>query len=351
MKKIAVILNTSEVGGAERSVLLQSTLVNDSEFDFFIPKLSEEIPPIRDYIEEKIRFKQIIEFKLPKSYYNISRNSFRGMFSAFFSLFFLFKNIFFLKINAYDVVWLNGNKVAYPFVVILYLKRFKKKIIWHLRDYPSKHLKILSFFFKRLNIQFIANSHSVASAMKKVSDTLPIDVIYNPVGATNSISRDTKIKNIGIVAMFTPWKGIHQVISMVNMYEKELKELGIENVLIYGDAIYKTLNRDHEYKEELKQLSKSNLITFKGLVPSKEAFTNIDILIHSSIKEEPFGRVIAEAFQYKIPVISTGLGGSGELVHNNKTGLIFTNFDYDGLFQCIKKIIDKPKVGWDVVCL
>ena len=39
------------------------------------------------------------------------------------------------------------------------------------------------------------------------------------------------------------------------------------------------------------------------------------------------------------PVISTGLGGAGELVHHNKTGLIFDMGDSKTLMEAISTLI------------
>ena len=39
---------------------------------------------------------------------------------------------------------------------------------------------------------------------------------------------------------------------------------------------------------------------------------------------EPFGRVVAEAYSYGVPVIASSKGGLIEIVDNNKTGFLFT---------------------------
>ena len=71
----------------------------------------------------------------------------------------------------------------------------------------------------------------------------------------------------------------------------------------------------------------------------KEIFQDIDCLIHYSIRPEPFGRVILEAFDAGIPVVSTCLGGAGELVQKHVTGIKVYPHDRKGLYLAIEQLV------------
>lgn len=58
-------------------------------------------------------------------------------------------------------------------------------------------------------------------------------------------------------------------------------------------------------------------ITFLGRIPGNQVFQEIydaKAIIVPSIWEEPFGKTVIEAWRQQRPVISTGLGGAGDLV-------------------------------------
>lgn len=51
---------------------------------------------------------------------------------------------------------------------------------------------------------------------------------------------------------------------------------------------------------------------------------SIDVIVAPSLWDEPFGRIILDAYRSVCPVIITNQGGMPEVVENNKTGIIVT---------------------------
>jgi glycosyltransferase involved in cell wall biosynthesis len=132
------------------------------------------------------------------------------------------------------------------------------------------------------------------------------------------------------------------VVLWAKLYEKELKELGVEKIKFYGADLYITNGEHVGYAQQLNLLMKKlkpELVSFEGNKEPQEIFSNIDCLIHYSLEPEPFGRVIIEAFNYKVPTISTGMGGAAELLINNITGIKTNKYDKHHLFESVKKII------------
>ena len=60
-----------------------------------------------------------------------------------------------------------------------------------------------------------------------------------------------------------------------------------------------------------------------GFIQSAELFQKIDLLVVPSIWQEPFGRVIVEAYSAGIPVLASRVGGIPEIVRENVTGFLF----------------------------
>jgi glycosyltransferase involved in cell wall biosynthesis len=166
-------------------------------------------------------------------------------------------------------------------------------------------------------------------------------MIYNPSGEKLRPRVINKIETIGIVSMLAPWKGIHQILLWASLYEEKLKKIGIKEINIYGADIYKTKGSHQNYATQLIKLKQNfpcSLINFKGNISPSIIYNTIDLLIHPVISPEPFGRILIEAFTTKIPVLSTALGGSGELAINEETAIVFSCYDYQGLFDNVKQI-------------
>jgi glycosyltransferase involved in cell wall biosynthesis len=152
--------------------------------------------------------------------------------------------------------------------------------------------------------------------------------------------------------MLAPWKGIHEIILWASMYESELKNIGIEEISIFGANIYHTSGEHNHYTEDINTLAKkvnSSLVVFRGQEKPSDIFNDIDLLIHYSLDAEPFGRVIIESFVNKVPVVSTALGGAGEMVEHNQTGFVVSKYDKQGLFEIVKLISQNKKLREEIV--
>lgn len=344
MNKVAIVFNTNKLGGAERSMLLQLSTLNRNDLCFYLPKsqpggVEKEI--------ERLNLGFVTYYNYPKVLYLLSRSNF------FFSVFSLLEIFLFLLLDKslsslknYDVVYLNGNKAAFLFFFKHILKTWKGRIVWHLRDYFYQSF-LTNFVWSVLlcgkKVEIVCNSFSVKNDLNaSVFSKQRKIVIYNPSGLKLKARKLQSLENIGFVSMMAPWKGVHEMIFFAWLYERELKALGIKKISIYGDNLYETQGEHRNYKEDLKKMINkfpSTLISFEGMQTPEKIFSEIDCLIHHSLEREPFGRVIIEGMDAHIPVVTTGLGGAGELVANGVDGLIIPPYHRAELFNNIKKLV------------
>ncbi len=361
LSKCIILLNSPYLGGAERSIILQSLHI-PQECLFIVPTLEGDNG--RDVISFINETKKDHNYKIeslcyPSALYQVSRSGAIGrLFTLTYSFLLVFLELRRIHINAQDIIWINGNKVGFPTLIYLTIKGFKGKMIWHFRDYPyDKGVFKIVWALLRKNLSMkkvlVSNSNSVTSEVRRIcngSDNV-FKTLYNPVGKIGAKKKShNQIKRIGIVSMFAPWKGIHTILEFEKLYHKELKDLGIESIDIYGGDIYKTAGAHDDYLNQLKRLYKNgSLIKFRGRQSPSVIYSDIDLLIHPSIDKEPFGRIIAEAFSCGLPVISTGLGGSGELVLNKVTGLTYFPYDHSGLFQSLSTIVRNDKFRSELI--
>ncbi|MBC7430403.1 MAG: glycosyltransferase family 4 protein [Bacteriovorax sp.] len=351
--KVALLLNTNALGGAERSIIEQLGLVQEKiSLSIFIPKLSKSSDKVLALVGKKLNTSASY-YRMPKAFYSLSQQGkFLRIAVAAVSLLsapLYFKDMAPLKDS--EVLYCNGNKIAIWTLIWAFMAGYKGKIIWHFRDYPSQKMAFKDFmnfmskkFGSRLCIA--ANSKSVSDSLKEIG-VEHVDVIYNIVGEMPEQTFSANIETIGVVSMMASWKGIHQVLLMAHLYEKELKELGIKNIDIFSSEIYQTAGDHLTYSNELQELMAkfpSSLLNIKYNQTPDQIFKQIDLLIHPSLQKEPFGRVILEAFRSNVPVISTAMGGANELIEQGMNGLTFFKYDYAGLFLQIKNLVMNPEL-------
>jgi len=90
------------------------------------------------------------------------------------------------------------------------------------------------------------------------------------------------------------------------------------------------------YTEKLKGMFSAD-VRFEGWVDSARFIATIDFLIVPSVWNEPFGRIIIEAFAQGVPVIGSQIAGIGETVRNSKNGFTFTPGSVEELARLIRR--------------
>ena len=345
MKKVALFLNHYKFGGAEKSALEQAQLLRNCKIDLFYPRYKKEELKLDDKPKKFINYMYAIE--IHRALLEVSRLNLWSKFKGAFYYLSSFRNLYNLDVSQYDILWLNGMKIFVYLLPSLLLKRYPGRVYFHLRDYipESKAIRFslqLSRLF-HLDLHFVANSHSVKRQFRKTYhiSQQKISTCYNPCEASSeNKNHGGAISTLGVCSMLSPWKGIHVVVLFANLYERELKELGVNSIKIFGSNIYASLGEHQNYENSLKALNDKlggTLVSFEGLRSSKEMYDEIDVLIHSSLTKEPFGRVIIEAYGRGIPVISTGLGGASEILLEGDE-LLYQKHNYSGLFQAVRKL-------------
>lgn len=88
---------------------------------------------------------------------------------------------------------------------------------------------------------------------------------------------------------------------------------------------------EEAYVSQLKTTYASDRIRFLGWVEADLVYPQIDFAIVPSLWNEPFGRVVIEAYAMGVPVIAAARGGLSELVDEGVTGYLFDPEQAHGL--------------------
>lgn len=147
-----------------------------------------------------------------------------------------------------------------------------------------------------------------------------------------------KVITFGYIGRIDYIKGIHV---LINSFLK----ISAENIKlkIYGIANTKEENKYYEY---LRKLAGDDIrILFEGPLNSanrSEKMKDIDVLVIPSIWYETGPLVLLEAFNFKIPIIGSDLGGISEKIVDGYTGYLYEVGNINKLKETLQKIIDKP---------
>jgi glycosyltransferase involved in cell wall biosynthesis len=152
------------------------------------------------------------------------------------------------------------------------------------------------------------------------------------------ISPDQRV--VGIVGNVRHWKGQETVVRAL-----------IEVVKTHPDLVCFFVGAatpgDQPYLEELKRLvAEAGIeanVRWTGFQKDPSSFRQMmDVVIHGSLRPEPFGMVVLEAMAQRKPVIGSGAGGVVEIVVEGETGYTFPPGNWEVLAARLTELLDDP---------
>ena len=229
----------------------------------------------------------------------------------------------------------------------------KVKSVWHIREIiKSKYERfIVSKIVNIFSDYIIANSKATAEAISKNKDKVKvvynaidieknsgledIDEVYKEVAAT-IVKSNNKIK-IGMAGRINRWKGQKLFVDMAKLVSEENDNV---EFLIAGD-VYK--GEDYILDDLKGYILESGVKEKIGLLGQVDNMSNfykkLDIFVLPSIQPEPFGLVVIEAMNNKLPVVATNHGGPVEIIDNNIDGFLVDYKDAREMAQVVNKLI------------
>ena len=147
---------------------------------------------------------------------------------------------------------------------------------------------------------------------------------------------------VGSVGRITSWKGQH-------IFIDALARAGARHPNLHGIVVGAPDQSDGlAYADSLRlqtqQYGLAERLHFSGPrsdVP--KVMAALDILVHSAVQPEPFGRVIIEGMAARVPVIASAAGGAAEIVSNGETGLLTPPGDVAALTQALDQLLASPE--------
>ena len=231
-------------------------------------------------------------------------------------------------------------------------------LLWHVHDYVSaRHTSkwLLRALSSRCDVA-VANSQSVADDFHAAIPRVPVMTVLNGVdveslqAGTTAVSLDAlsglppaspETVRVGLIATFARWKG-HEVFLRALA---DLLQLPIRGYVI-GAPVYKTAGSQfsvEELKTAAATLQLDSRVGFPGFVDDRAAcLRSLDIVVHASTEREPFGLVVAEAMAAGRALVTSGIGGAGELVRPGIDALTHQPGDAKSLAAAIRRLTEDP---------
>ena len=346
MNNIVFLHSSSELYGSDRSLL---NLVKNLDKDKFnITVILPDDGPLVDKINSFDNVEVIINELAVLRRKNLSLSGMSKYFIELMRSIKFINNL--IKEKSIDIVYTNTSVI---FVGGISAKICKVKSVWHIREIiKSKYERfIVSKIVNIFSDYIIANSKATAEAIsknkdkvkvvynaidiEKNSDLKGIDEFYKEVAAT-IVRSNEKIK-IGMAGRINRWKGQKLFVDMAKLVSEENDNV---EFLIAGD-VYK--GEDYILDNLKGYILESGVKDKIGLLGQVDNMSNfykkLDIFVLPSIQPEPFGLVVIEAMNNKLPVVATNHGGPVEIIENNVDGFLVDYKDAEEMAQVVNKLI------------
>ncbi len=255
-----------------------------------------------------------------------------------------------IKARNADLIYANTQKAFIVSAAASIIAR--KPLIWHLRDiltndhFSRSLLKAVIILSNHCNARIIANSQATADAYKMSGGTADITIIHNGIDATPFDAVDTGEARallraelnlndqplVGVFSRLAEWKGQHVLVDA-------LRHLPGIHAVFVGGALFEENAYEKRLKEQVDAFGlkdRCHFLGFRSDVP--KLMKAVDLIAHTSIAPEPFGRVIVEGMLAGRPVIGTRAGGVTEIITDGVTGYLVAPGNTDELVDAIRRL-------------
>ncbi|WP_075323142.1 glycosyltransferase family 4 protein [Acidithiobacillus albertensis] len=253
----------------------------------------------------------------------------------------------------FDFIFANSQKAG--LISVLAGQLASKPVVWYLHDIlNSEHFGkaqlLAARYTARKSTQILVNSKSTKEALQILTGRNDnTHLIYNAFNTKPFVETPNSQENqrealgfdsrplVGVFGRLSPWKG-------QDVFLRTLAMMPAVQGLIVGSSMFGEDAYAQHLEQEIKTLGLENrvkLLGFRSDIP--ELMKTCDIIAHTSIAPEPFGRVIVEGMLSGRPVVASKSGGPNEIIENGVTGMLYTPGDSQALQSVLSEIINEPE--------
>lgn len=167
---------------------------------------------------------------------------------------------------------------------------------------------------------------------------------FAPTRAASSVRRELGVPLgaplLAVAGNIQSWKGQKVVVDAMALLSEKLPEL---RCLMVGGVHRSGVEYYKELRRSVAGYGLEERVIFTGF---RQDVANLlcaaDIVVHSSVRPEPFGRVIIEGMSLGKPVIATAAGGVLEIITPELDGLLVPPADAAVLARNVERLLSDP---------
>jgi len=136
---------------------------------------------------------------------------------------------------------------------------------------------------------------------------------------------------VGVVGNIQEWKG--QTV-LVDAMAEVLRAVPEARALIIGGVHRAGAAYNDRVQARIRELGLQGNMVITGFRRDiADVMNSLDVVVHTSVRPEPFGRVILEGMLLGKAVVATAAGGVPELIHDGETGFLVPPGDVASLAE------------------
>lgn len=256
--------------------------------------------------------------------------------------------------RGYDVLYANSQKAFVVACAAGLLSR--RPVVWHLHDLLSEehfsraNIRLDITLGNRIAARILAVSQAAAAAfVRNGGDPRKVFVVHNGIDDTLFSARSQDDVSsvrfrlgvnghplIGCFSRLAPWKGQHVLL-------EALPQLPLAHAIFVGDPLFGHGDYLAYLTERSRVLGIAERVHFLGHRTDVPVLMQaMDIVVHSPVAPEPFGRVVAEAMLAGTPLVAARAGGPVEMIRDGVDGMFFQPGSADDLARVLEDLVARP---------
>jgi glycosyltransferase involved in cell wall biosynthesis len=254
------------------------------------------------------------------------------------------------RLRALDADLVHTNSLKAAFYGGVAARLVGVPAVWHVRDrIASDYLPRAAVVLVRAASRFLPTA--IVANSRTTLQTLPAlrsaSVLYNPVipDAVEPVAAleqqrhaDTRI---GILGRLAPWKGQHV---FLDAFARAFRGTNVRGRII-GSALFGEDSYADSLRRQAERLGIADQVEFRGF--REDVWVELralDVLVHSSVRPEPFGQVVLEGMAAGLPVIAAAAGGPAELITDGVDGMLTAPGDPAELARAMRRLVDDSEL-------